>query len=232
MLTMADSINPGEVVRLAKRMRLDAVAGYLDGNPAWRSFGPLAAHFYGKAHCVSITTQGGDAAMLDFERGDWPLQGPTPMVEAIARCEAWIEEQLRRGRWRPIVYANLDTWNAGLYAALAKYGRRIRRVVADYNGVATIPAGYDGKQYADHGPEGEGVDLYVLRSDFFPGTPIAPRPPRRVVHPKVTAAAIGGALATALLTVLQAHGVHVAHLDPWEQKAIVAAASTLAAHLR
>lgn len=231
MLYMADSITAGEVVRLSKRMRLDAVAGYIDGDPSWRSFYPLSARFYGKAHCVSITTQGGDASMLDFETGDWPLTAGEPLALAIAKCKAWIDAQLARGRWRPIVYANLSTWSSGLLAALAVYGRRIRRVVADYDGRAVIPAGFDGKQYIDRGPDGENVDLYVLRSDFFPAPAPKPRP-RPVVHPKVTAGVVAGALGAAVLAMLQAHGVHVTHLDATERSLIAVAAGGIAAHLR
>lgn len=216
MIEMFDSI---EVSVLPSSAR--AVAGYVDGR--WPTFGALTQRFYGHAHCLSITVFGAPAACCDCENGDM-----TP-----AQAEAWVARELARGRWRPVVYANLSTWEGGLRANLAHYGKRIRRWVAHYDGIRSIPEGYDAKQYNDHGPHGQNYDLSVCRDDFFPGEAPLPHPrPTHKPHPKVTAAGISGALTTALIAFLNARGIHVTHLTPPESAAIATAAAAIAGYLK
>jgi len=69
-----------------------------------------------------------------------------------------------------VVYANQDRWlNLGLLTALAKYGDRIKRWDADYDGSSEIPSWADAKQYATGN-----VDLDAARADFFTGAPPKP----------------------------------------------------------
>lgn len=83
---------------------------------------------------------------------------------SVAETEVWVAEQVRLGVPLIVVYASQDTWeNVGLLAALAKYGSRIKRWQAHYDGVAQVPAGYDAKQFADPGP----VDHNVALPSFF-----------------------------------------------------------------
>lgn len=75
---MADSVDVE-----AMPWGLSAYAGYVDG--AWPTFAAVVQRFYPHAHCVSITTTGGLAAVLDCEPGDvWPTE----------HAVAWLEERL------------------------------------------------------------------------------------------------------------------------------------------
>lgn len=222
MIRMYDSIEVRAIPRDAV-----AVAGYVDGR--WPTFGALCARFGKRAHCLSITVEGGHAACLDFERGNWPMGPTTSLAQAIELAVHWVQVELDKGTWRPVVYANASTWDAGLYAAMRPYRSRIRRWVANYNDQAVVPAGYDAHQLIDHGPNGQNYDVSVCRDDFFPG-PIVHRP-RRKPHPKVTAAGVTGAWVTALLAFLKARGVHL-HLTTTEVGMIATAAATIAAQLR
>lgn len=86
-----------------------------------------------------------------------------------AQAEAWVATQVRLGVHLVCVYANLSTWQDGLQAALAKYGKRIKRWVARFDGVAQVPAGFDAKQYATGR-----VDRDIALSNFF--VPVVPKP--------------------------------------------------------
>lgn len=122
-----------------------------------------------RARLQSITVFGGDADICDSETGDL-----TP-----AQTVAWVEKRLAAGAYRPGVYADKDRWeNQGLLAALAHYGVRIKRWQASFDGVAVIPAGYDGKQFLDPGP----VDLDILDETFFDTEPPKPPAPVKLPH--------------------------------------------------
>lgn len=90
----------------------------------------------------------------------------------VAQAIAWVEEQIKLGVELICVYADLDRWeNQGLKVALAHYGSRIKRWVADYDDSAVIPGGYDAKQY--EGGITSGVDQDVALATFFEGvTPV------------------------------------------------------------
>lgn len=223
LLTMFDAVNVGAIPSNAK-----AVAGYVDGH--WPTFGALAGRFYGHAHCLSITVAGADAACVDCESGDVRPEHVLP----------WIEQQLARGRWRPVVYANQATWDSlvpgtskTLYQQLEPYGRRIRRWVAAYpGGGAVVPGGYDAHQYTNHA-DGRSLDASVCLPSFFPGAAPAPKPKptKRKPHPKATAAGIAGAATAAIVAYLTKHGVHV-HLTKAEVGLIATAASAIAAQVK
>lgn len=122
-----------------------------------------------RAKLQSITVFGGDADICDSETGDLD----------IPRTLAWVERRLAAGAYRPGVYANRDRWeNLGLLAALEKYGQRIKRWQASFDGVAAIPPGYDAKQFADPGP----VDLDICLESFFDTA--APKPVPVVKKPE------------------------------------------------
>lgn len=107
----------------------------------------------------------------DSETGDLP----------IPQTEEWVAKSLAIGVYRPRVYANKDRWESlGLFAALEKYGDRIQRHQASFDGIAEIPAGYDAKQFLDPGP----VDLDICLETFFDTEPPKPAPP--VIKPHGT----------------------------------------------
>jgi hypothetical protein len=103
---------------------------------------------------------GPSVAFCDCEKGDM-----TP-----AQAEAWVAEQVRLNVPLIGVYANLSTWQGGLLAALAKYGPRIKRWVAHYDGFAVVPPGFDAKQFANPGP----VDRNIALGSFL--VPFRPKP--------------------------------------------------------
>jgi hypothetical protein len=190
-ITMYDTTEPSLLPSDAQ-----AVAGYI-GPPSssnrYVDFGEIAHRFYGHAHCLSIAAQAFlIAACLDVETGDAnPGQAPG-------------------------FYANLSTMPA-LIGALrgAQIPRSEYRLwVADWDGVAELPAGYDAKQYTDHGPHGENYDISILRDDFFP----KPKPKKLPKpHPKVIGASIGVVLGAGVTALLVAAGVHI---TPAEANAI------------
>lgn len=215
---MYDSVNVRAIPAGAK-----AVAGYVDGH--WPTYSALLARHYPRAHCLSITVLGGRAACLDFEQGD---------VYRVSEAVQWVRRELQHGTWRPCVYANRSTWDGPLRAALRPFGSRIRRWVADYDGVAEVPDGFDAKQFTDHGPNG--CDVSICLPDFFPARPLKKRPRRPSLphrpHPKVAAATLAGAAAVILQAVLASRGALHVHLSQVEVAAITAAASSIAAAVK
>jgi hypothetical protein len=116
-----------------------------------------------KAVLYGITVHGltgPSVAICDCEKGDL-----TP-----AQAVTWVAEQVRLNVPLIIVYADESTWTNGLQASLSHYGRRIKRWVAHFDNVASIPPGFDCKQYSDPGP----VDNNIALNDFF--VPFAPKP--------------------------------------------------------
>lgn len=114
------------------------------------------------ARLFAITTRGATGHGIfacDSETGDL----------TVAETEAWVVEQVRLDVKLIVVYANQDRWlNQGLLAALAKYGDRIERWDADFDGNPTIPSWASAKQYATGN-----VDLDSARASFFSGvTPV------------------------------------------------------------
>lgn len=109
----------------------------------------------GKLYGITVHgLTGPKIAICDCESGDM----------SVAEAVAWVAEQVRLNVALIIVYASQDTWvNGALWDALAKYGARIKRWQAHYDGVAQVPAGFDAKQYADPGP----VDHNVALPSFF-----------------------------------------------------------------
>lgn len=155
-----------------------------------------------KAQLLTLTTQGGAAVAdgCDSEEGDL----------TATETEAWVAARIAAGQRLIVVYANLDRWiNQGLLAALAKYGDRIKRWLSHPDGVATIPAGYDAKQYLFE----KAIDVSVISSTFLtPWTP--PKPPNK---PKGTVRFKGSFnLATGQWAIKGAPGLGVHFAGPQE----------------
>lgn len=151
-ITLYDAVTAAHIPANA-----EYAAYYTDGSFANHT--AVAAHVP-HAKLLSITVHGGDADCCDCETGDLTVP------EAVL----WVEKRLAAGQYRPCVYANLDSWeNQGLASQLARFGNQIRRWVAHYDNIASIPSGYDGKQYATGN-----VDTSIMADDFFASKPKPP----------------------------------------------------------
>ena len=142
---------------------------------------------------------GAEAAFCDCEKGDL----------TVAQTEAWVAEQIKLNVPLVGVYADVSTWESGLLAALAKYGKRIKRWVAHWDGVAQVPAGFDCKQFSSS----QTIDNNVALNDFF--VPFTPKPD--VPHGK---ARFEGTVDIATGKILGVHGipglgVHFAGPEKW-----------------
>jgi hypothetical protein len=101
---MADSIDASTLPD-----GLPAYAGYVDGR--WPSFSAICKRFYPRAHCVSITTQHGDARFIDCEPGDASIAEACYWLRdrvPVASGGMWtVESQVGLGiapQWRPGIY--------------------------------------------------------------------------------------------------------------------------------
>lgn len=136
-ITMYDSVDPNSIPASA-----GCVAGYVDGKYAWTSWSRFPNAIKVRI-AVFATTNDGD--VLDCEPGNC-----TP-----AQAVDWVLMRRKAGK-DPIVYCNqLDT-TVGLPAVRLAFQQRgvpdPHYWVANYDGVATIPAGTIGKQYTDNPP--------------------------------------------------------------------------------
>lgn len=128
---------------------------YGDGQYANRS---AVAARCPNAKLFGVTTSPGTPAQIglpicDSETFDW----------TISETEGWVVEMVDLNAPLVVVYANADRWlNLGLLAALAKYGNRIKRWVAEFDNNPVVPDWADAKQYATGS-----VDRNVCNDDFF-----------------------------------------------------------------
>lgn len=150
--TMYDSINPSSIP-------VDAalVAGYVDG--LYRNMDALAARFPNALRVpIAVFPSTDDGLVLDVETGD-----ATP-----AQAPGWV--QMRRAAGvDPTVYCNTDTWPAVRAAFQAAGVSEPHYWIAQYDGVAAIPAGAIAKQFESTDP----WDLSVV-ADYWPGVDPAP----------------------------------------------------------
>ena len=157
--TMYDAVTVGNIPQSATM-----VAGYVDGN--YKTVPALRRRFP-KAKIVTITVLGGDltANVVDIETGDC-----TP-----ASGVAWAKRRLAAG-YHPTLYMNASTWPA-VKAEVHRQGLdgKVSYWVAQYDNHPVIPAGAVAKQYIDHGPHGENVDISVV-ADYWPGVDPKPTP--------------------------------------------------------
>lgn len=116
-----------------------AVAGYVGG--LYPTFHLLAKAFpHAKRMSIAINSSE-DADCLDIETGD-----ATP-----ADAPDWVRRQKRRGLAKPWLYSNLSTMPS-VIAILREAGIHREDVylwVAHYDGVSSIPGGFDGHQFTD-----------------------------------------------------------------------------------
>jgi hypothetical protein len=225
MRTMYDSTTPEAIPASAT-----AVAGYPHGD--FRTWKYLTRHFR-KANKLSIGIRADetDCAALDCEAGD---VNPTD----FDLIETWVRARLAMSE-SPVIYASRDNL-PNIIAHLTGRGiKRPRYRVWSAHYVNTphlcSPAGCgadftaNGTQWTDKAL-GRNLDESLIAEDFFPSAPRRKRLPPKP-HPKVTAAGIGGALMTALVTFLNAHGIHLTHLTTTETSALTTAAAIIAGYL-
>jgi len=166
-----------------------------------------------KAALFGITTTGATGKgifALDCETGNL---GASSNAELIAKADAWCAEQIKLGVDPIAVYANNNLWvTVGLRAALAKYGNRIKRWDADWNGnPSSMPSWADADQYADPG----GVDLDVALASFFqPSIKPAPAVRQASVEVQVTVPEGTTGKLNVLLTFDAGAGVWTHHAVP------------------
>ena len=115
---MADSISVEDLPA-----GLPAYAGYVDGK--WPTFGAVCRRFYPRAHCVSITVEGGNARICDCEAGDLTVRDAAKWTCAripVQRGGLWTphsyESRLIAPQWRPGPYLRASLLAEFLDAAL------------------------------------------------------------------------------------------------------------------
>lgn len=154
---MYDSVSP-------ERIPVDAamVAGYIQGPYAW-SAADWARFPHARHVQIATVARPPAGVMLDVERGDAaPDLAPN---WCVLRREAGVD---------PSVYMNMSTWPVVRAAFHAHAVAEPHYWVADYDGIAVLPAGAIAKQYATEQPPG--CDTSIV-ADFWPGVDPAPTPP-------------------------------------------------------
>ena len=157
--TMYDGV---DATRLPTSAQL--VAGYVDGLYTWSAANWARFPKSVKVR-VAVFSQTNDGQVLDVEPGD-----ATP-----AQSVDWVLMRRRAGV-DPTVYMNSSTWPTVRAAFQARGVAEPHYWVAQYDGVASIPAGAVAKQYYNNNDLG--YDLSVV-ADHWPGidpAPFAPTP--------------------------------------------------------
>lgn len=166
--TMYDGVAGGAAAIGRQAKPGDLAAGYGDGLYRWSDadWAHIAPGVIRVVIVVHPSTNAG--VILDCEPGNC---GPADAVD-------WVLMRRAAGA-DPTVYCNQhDTvtgWPAVRGAFQARGVREPHYWVADYDGVAEIPAGAVGKQYADDIALGRPWDLSVV-ADYWPGVDPAPAP--------------------------------------------------------
>ena len=188
------------------------VMGYPDG--LYQSFVLLVRRFFGRAQVVSIGTQIGNLAEFsDIEPGN-PIDTPV-------KVRADFEHKKAHGVWRPGFYGDETRMANTILPGLSGIPRNeYRLILAKWDGVAKVPAGFDAKQFESL----EHYDVSVVNLDTF--FPPSAKPKRKVLrvpvpklHPKFKGATAGTGGGTGIVALLGASGVH---LTPTEAGAVVA----------
>lgn len=148
---MLDSVDVDQIPTDA-----EAAAGYVNG--AFANYSQIVLRTP-HAHHLSISVRAsGDAECLDVETGD-----ATP-----SEAPAWVRRRLARGVHTPVIYANASTMPA-VRAALNGAGLHRSDYslwVADFDGIAVVPAGFDAKQYEEHKANPH-ADFSICLEEFF-----------------------------------------------------------------
>ncbi len=140
----------------ASRLPTDAqlVAGYVDGAFAW-SARDWARFPRSVKVRIAVFSSTNDGEVLDVEPGN-----ATP-----AESVDWVLKRRRAGT-DPTVYMNTSTWPTVRAAFSARKVTEPHYWIAQYDGVASLPAGAVAKQYYNNNQAG--YDLSVV-ADFWPG---------------------------------------------------------------
>lgn len=140
----------------ASRLPVSAqlVAGYVDGLYKWSDADWARFPKSVKAR-IAVFSSTDDGHVLDVEPGN-----ATP-----AQSVDWVLMRRRAGV-DPTVYMNTSTWPTVRGAFRSRNVAEPHYWVAQYDGVATIPAGAIGKQYYNN--NALGYDLSVV-ADYWPG---------------------------------------------------------------
>ena len=152
--TMYDGITPSRLPASAT-----IVAGYADG--LYANLPTLRARYpHATVVSIAVTASYSGAQVLDVETGD-----ATP-----AQAPGWVKRRRAAGA-DPSVYCNSSTWPAVRAAFRAAGVAEPHYWIAQYDGVATIPAGAIAKQYRNTA----GYDESIV-ADYWPGVDPAPNP--------------------------------------------------------
>lgn len=154
--TMYDSVN-------AYHIPADAVmvAGYIEGPYAWSS-GEWARFPHAVKVQIATVAMPARGMVLDVEAGD----------AAPDLAPGWCARRRAAGV-DPSVYCNASTWPVVRAAFAAHQEPEPHWWIADYDGIATLPAGAVAKQYAND--KAAGYDLSIV-ADYWPGIDPAPHP--------------------------------------------------------
>ena len=156
MRLMFDSTTPERSIPADAQM----VAGYVNGN--WPNFPLICQRWPNAVHVSIAVTTAADAMVLDVEVGD-----ATP-----ADAPAWCQRQRAQGQ-EPTVYCNTSTWPSVRAAFHVAGVGEPCYWLAEYDGVAQIPAGAIAKQYRSD--TAQNLDYSVV-ADYWPGVdPPAPK---------------------------------------------------------
>ena len=132
----------------------ELVAGYVDGLYVW-SAAAWARFPHSVKVRIAVFSSTNDGEVLDVETGD-----ATP-----AESVDWVLMRRRAGA-DPTVYMNTSTWPAVRAAFSARNVAAPHYWIAQYDGVASLPAGAVAKQYYNNNQAG--YDLSVV-ADYWPG---------------------------------------------------------------
>ncbi|HXR73345.1 hypothetical protein [Actinocrinis sp.] len=147
--TMYDGVDAS---RLPTNAQL--VAGYVDGLYAW-SAADWARFPHSVKVRIAVLSGTNDGEVLDVEPGN---ATPAESVDWVLR---------RRGAGvDPTVYMNTSTWSTVRSAFRARGVAEPHYWIAQYDGVASLPAGAVAKQYYNNNQAG--YDLSVV-ADYWPG---------------------------------------------------------------
>lgn len=136
-----------------------AVAGYVNG--AYRSYTALTQRYPDLIHISISVNDQGTALVLDVEKYDaTPQQAP-----------GWVRRMRAAGIAYPVVYMNTSTWQTVKDEFTAQGVAQPLYWVAQYDGIAVLPAGAIAKQHTNT----PGYDMNVV-ADYWPGVDPVPHP--------------------------------------------------------
>ncbi len=152
--TMYDGINTDVPKIAAVTDPIGLVAGYVDGEFAWSA--EDWARFPNSTHVrIACFADTDDGEVLDVEPGN----------ATAAESVDWVLMRRKAGA-DPTVYMNTSTWPQVRAAFKARDVAEPHYWVAQYDGIAVVPAGAVAKQYYNN--DAAGYDLSIV-ADYWPG---------------------------------------------------------------